>query len=307
MSLTQKIVISIIVILVVVILGGMMLGKVGTTFVPTDGGVGMYAPSPKIAMEKPLAGEEEVARENQEAGTAETEETTDAASRLVIKTGELNIVVKNVVENAKKIIQYAQKKGGWVIQSNIQEVEELPRANVTVRVPVEDFDEAMTYIRGLATKVNYEKSEGQDVTEEYVDLQSRLRNLEATEKQFLEIMKKAKTIEEILRVQSEISKIRGQIEQTKGRMLYLKRSAKMATITANLALSEELLPIPPAEKWRPGYITKRAWKSVVAMWRNISYAVINFFVYAAIWVPIAVVIYGIIWGIRRRFVKKQKK
>lgn len=304
MSLAQKIVITIIVILIVIVVGGMILGRIGVGSLPTNGSR-LYGPTPQIGVTTPSTGKE-VTDEVPAAGTTETAGTKETATtRLVIKTGELNIVVKNVVESAKKIIQYAQKRGGWVIQSNIQEIEELPIATVVVRVPVEDFDEAITYIRGLATKVNYEKSEGQDVTEEYVDLESRLRNLEATEKQFLEIMKRATKIEDILRVQSEISRIRGEIEQTKGRMLFLERSAKMATITVNLALSEELLPIPPAEQWRPGYIAKRAWKSVVTFWKNVSYAAVTFFVYAVIWLPIVLVLYLIIWWIRRP--KKEKK
>ena len=303
MSLAQKIVITIIVVLLVVTLGGMILGKIGVGSLPTNGS--RLGTTPQIGVTTPSTGKE-VTNEVPATGTTETAGTKETATtRLVIKTGELNIVVKNVVESAKKIIQYAQKRGGWVIQSNIQEIEELPIATVVVRVPVEDFDEAITYIRGLAAKVNYEKSEGQDVTEEYVDLESRLRNLEATEKQFLEIMKKAKTIEEILRVQGEISKIRGEIEQAKGRMLFLERSAKMATITVNLALSEELLPIPPAERWRPSYVAKRAWKSVVTFWKNVSYVAVTFFVYAVIWLPIVVIAYLIIWRIRKP--KKEKK
>lgn len=300
MSLTQKVVITIIVVLLVITLGGMLLGKIGGTGVVTD--ERLYSPPSGTSVESPLSGKEVTTETSGETPSTKTTETTDATPRLVIKTGELNIVVKNVVESAKKIITYAQKRGGWVIQSNIQEIEELPTANVVVRVPVEDFDEAITYIRGLATKVNYEKSEGQDVTEEYVDLESRLRNLEATEKQFLEIMKKATKIEDVLRVQTEISRIRGEIEQTKGRMLFLERSAKMATITVNLALSEELLPIPPAERWRPSYIAKRAWKSVVTFWKNVSYTVITFFVYAVIWLPIVIIVYLIV-----RFVRRPKK
>jgi len=303
MSLAQKIVITIIVVLLVVTLGGMILGRMGVGSLPTNGS--RLGTTPQIGVTTPSTGKE-VTNEVPATGTTETAGTKETATtRLVIKTGELNIVVKNVVESAKKIIQYAQKRGGWVVQSNIQEIEELPIATVVVRVPIEDFDEAITYIRGLATKVNYEKSEGQDVTEEYVDLESRLRNLEATEKQFLEIMKKAKTIEEILRVQGEISKIRGEIEQAKGRMLFLERSAKMATITVNLALSEELLPIPPAERWRPSYVAKRAWKSVVTFWKNVSYVAVTFFVYAVIWLPIVVIAYLIIWRIRKP--KKEKK
>ena len=303
MSLAQKIVISIIVIIIVFTVGGMMLGGIRSPEMATNGSR-LYAPVPQgVTEETPSVAQEEKEVETWETGT---EEVTDPTSRLVIKSGEFNIVVQDVVENAKKIIQYAQKRGGWVVQSNIQELEELPIATVTVRIPAKDFDEMMSYIRGLAAEVNYEKSEGQDVTEEYVDLQSELKNLKATEKQFLAIMKKARTIEEILRIQNEISKVRSEIENTKGRMLYLERSARMASITVNLALSEELLPVPPGEKWRPGYIAQRAWKNVVAAWRNISYAVINFFVYAVIWLPIVVIFYVIIWWINRAL-KKGKK
>lgn len=300
MKLRDKILISIGVIIAVLIVGSLIMGSLGGARKE-----GLYqAPGAPTMAPSPL--EEGIGLKTEEVEREEvaSEVGEKVSSRLIIKMGELNIVVKNVVESAKKIIKYAQKKGGWIVKSDITEAEELPKATVTVRVPVESFDETMTYIRGLATKVNYEKSEGQDVTEEYVDLQSQLRNLEATEKQFLEIMKKAKTIDEILRVQSEVKKIRGEIERTKGRMLYLKRSAKMATITVNLALSEELLPIPPAEKWRPGYVVKRAWKGVVGVWRNISYAVINFFVWGVVWVPVVVILYGIVWWIRKPWKKK---
>ncbi len=237
----------------------------------------------------------------------ESEESTTPSSRLIIKSGEFNIVVNNVPEAARKIIKFAEEQGGWVVSSNISKEDEIPTGSVTVRVPVDKFEKTMTYIRGLAVKVEYEKSRGKDVTEEYVDLNSRLRNLEATENQFLEIMKKAQTIDEILKVQRELSKVRGEIEKTKGRILYLKRSAKMATISVNLALSKDLLPVPPAEKWRPKYVAKQAWNNVVRFWRNVSYGVIKFFVYGLIWLPLLIVLLGIIRLITRPRTRKEKK
>ncbi|MCD6114807.1 DUF4349 domain-containing protein [bacterium] len=238
---------------------------------------------------------------------AESEESTTPSSRLIIKSGDLNIVVNNVPEAARKIIKFAEEQGGWVVSSNISKEDEIPTGSVTVRVPVDKFEKTMTYIRGLAVKVEYEKSKGKDVTEEYVDLNSRLRNLEATENQFLEIMKKAQTIDEILKVQAELTKIRGKIERTKGRILYLERSAKMATISVNLALSEDLLPVPPAEKWRPKYVAKQAWNNVVRFWRNVSYGVIKFFVYGLIWLPLLIVVLGIIRLITQPRRRKENK
>lgn len=236
-------------------------------------------------------GESEIGSENSLFGETSAETSAETSSRLIIKSGELSIVVSDITKSVKSIIQYAEDQEGWIVQSDIQDDETAPRGSVTVRVPAEKFDDAMAYVREIATEVSYEKSQGDDVTEEYVDLESELKNLEATEQQFLKIMEKAENVSEILEVQAQITIIRGKIEKTKGRMLYLERSSKMATISVNVALSEDLLPVPPAEKWRPEYVAKQVWKSVVEVWRNISYAVIKFFIWLVVWVPVLTVLY----------------
>jgi len=225
-----------------------------------------------------------------------------ASNRLVIKTGTINMVVKDIKSSVKSIIQHVKDKGGWVVSSSVTEKEKVPLGNVTVRIPSEVFDETMDYSKALAEKVSYEGTQGRDVTEEYVDLQSRLRNLEATETQLLNIMERSGTIPDVLAAQKELTKIRGQIEQTKGKIQYLERSAEMATITINLALSEDLLPIPPAEKWRPKYVLLRAWHSVLGSLRGISYFLIWIGVYSLIWVPLGI----IVWKLKR-FWKRKKE
>jgi len=235
--------------------------------------------------------------------TGEVGETTpEGTSRLVIRTGTINMVVKDIVDSVKNIIQYTENKGGWIVSSSVTEIEEIPSGSVTVRVPAKIFDEAIAYFKGLAEKVSYEGTQGRDVTEEYTDLQSRLRNLEATESQLLKIMERSGTIPDVLAAQRELTTVRGQIEQTKGRIQYLERSAEMATVSINLALSEELLPIPPAEKWRPVYVIKRAWSSLLGSLRTISYFLIWIGIYAIIWVPLGI----IVWQVRE-FCKRRKK
>lgn len=226
-------------------------------------------------------------------------------SRLVIKTGTIHMIVKNIESSIKSIIQYTTSKGGWIVNSKITEQEKIPSGNIIVRVPVEIFDEAMLYFKSLAEKISYEGIQGEDITEEYTDLQSRLRNLEATESQLLKIMDKSGTISDVLAVQKELTTIRDQIEQTKGKIQYLEKSAKMTTISINLALSEELLPIPPAEKWRPIYVIKQAWRSLLASIRGISYLLIWIGIYAIIWVPLIIIIWQAkkFWQ-RRKEVKK---
>jgi hypothetical protein len=224
----------------------------------------------------------------------------DIVSRLVIKSGWLNLVVKDVLDVAKKIAKFAEENGGWVVSSNISEQEKVPSGSITVRVPAEKFDEAKEYFRGLAVRVAEESVQAQDITEEYVDLRSRLKNLEAAETQLLELMKRSGTINDILQVQRELTNVRGQIEQIKGRMQYLEQSVKMSSITVNLALSEELLPIPPAEKWRPKYVWLQAWKNVLTFWKEFSYFLIRLTVWAQVWVPLLVIVVLVIRKIKKK-------
>lgn len=217
-------------------------------------------------------------------------------SRLVIREGEFNLVVKDVVETVKTIEQYTKSQGGWIVSSTINETEELIQGNVIVRVPVEKFDETMSQIRGLAKRVEYEGTKGEDVTEEYVDLEAKLAALQAEKNQFLEVLKQAKNVEEILKVYDQIEGVQAEINQLEGRIKYLSESAKMAKISVNVALSEEILPVPPSEVWKPEYIAKKAWQETVSFWRNVSYGVIEFFVrHLLTWIAILGILVLILW------------
>jgi len=227
-----------------------------------------------------------------------------STSRMIIKTGYLNLVVQDVLETARKIARFAEENGGWVVTSKISEEEKVPSGTITVRVPAEKFEEAKDYFRSLAVRVISDRVDAQDITEEYVDLEARLRNLEAAESQLLELMKKTGKISEILEVHRELTNIRQQIEQIKGRMKYLSESVKMSLITVNLALSEELLPVPPAEKWRPKYVLLQSWKSVLNFWKGFSYFIIRLFVWAQVWVPLVLLVFVIL---RKRKKKVKEK
>lgn len=107
----------------------------------------------------------------------------ELTSRLLIKTGKLEIVVRNIREAVEAISRFAERKGGWVVSRDVYGEEESLSAQITIRVPAKDFEEALAYIRRLAERVTFERVQGEDVTEEYFDLQARLRNLEAAEAQ----------------------------------------------------------------------------------------------------------------------------
>ena len=224
----------------------------------------------------------------------------DAVSRLVIKSGYLGVTVKDIASSVKKIIEYAESKNGWVVSSSVSEEEQVPIGSVAVRVPADGFDDALSFVRNLAVKVSYENSRGQDVTEEYVDLESRLKNLEATSAQLLKLMERAGKLSEVLEVQRELTRTRQEIEIIKGRMKYLDENVKMATVSVDLALSEELLPVPPSEKWRPKYVLLRAWKEAIEFWKVISYTVITVIAWAVVWVPLGLLVWYVWSGYKKR-------
>lgn len=292
----HKILIILVVLVLIVFFANSLTVKSSRQKFSSTEGIGS---SQELGVLQPRSSESSAVATKSSSSESSLDSSTEASSRIVIKSGEFNLVVSNVEDSASQMIEYTEKIGGWVVSSNVAKVNETPTGTVTVRVPVAKFEKTMDYFSSLAVKVENEKREGDDVTDEYTDLKSQLRNLEATEKQLLQIMKKANTVSDILNVQKEITTVRGQIEQMKGRIIYIKRSAKMSTITVNLALSEELLPVPSGERWKPQYVAKQAWKGVVAFWRNLAYLLISIAVYALIWIPLLLLLL-IICKLRRK-------
>jgi PKD repeat protein len=158
--------------------------------------------------------------------------------RMIVRNGNMILVVEDVTIAIDQITFMAESYEGYVVSSRVWKEGERLVGNITIRVLVENFDDAMRSLRNLAVDVTSESATSRDVTEEYVDLSAKLDNLEATEKQLLVIMEKAETVEDILDVQSELSKVRGEIEQTKARMQYLEQTSATSLIEVYLEQSK---------------------------------------------------------------------
>ena len=125
-------------------------------------------------------------------------------------------------------------------------------ATITIKVPADKFETVMESLRKLALEPPTENVSGQDVTEEYADLEAQLRNLQATEKQLLNLLDRAQTVDDTLKVYNQLTNIRGQIERLQGRKQYLERSAAMSTITVNLRPQVEKPIVKTGrEAWQP--------------------------------------------------------
>lgn len=160
------------------------------------------------------------------------------STQRIIQTADyrIEIVPGEFDEKYAKITEIAVRYGGYVVSGDSRMVgDELRNGSITIRVAnaSDNFTKAQAELDGLGT-VTSKKVSGQDVTEEYVDLQSRLRNAEAQEAQYLALMQRAQTIEEILTVQSRLAEVQSEIEQIKGRMKYMEGRTDFATITVDL-------------------------------------------------------------------------
>jgi len=223
--------------------------------------------------------------------------------RMIVRTARLSLVVKDAEESLAQIKSIVSALDGYVADTRMWREEEQLRGSVTVRVPAESLDDALARFKALAVRVESESDSSQDVTEEYTDLSARLRNLEATEQELLELLKtvreKTGKAEDVLAVHRELTNIRGQIEQLKGRMQYLERTSAMAAVTIELIPDVLARPIGVGS-WQPSGTLAGALRSLLQTLR--------FIVDAAIWIvfyilPVAIILlipFGIVWLIWRR-------
>ncbi|MBA7468790.1 hypothetical protein ES707_04043 [subsurface metagenome] len=156
------------------------------------------------------------------------------AERMIVRTAAISLVVNNVATTLDRVADLAESLGGYVVSSKRWKEDERLVGIITIRVPAEDFGDAMGSLHSMAVDITHEDTSAKDVTEEYVDLSAKLKNLEATEEQYLRLMEKAERVEDILDIQRELSKTRGEIEQTKGRMQYLERTSATSLIQVQL-------------------------------------------------------------------------
>jgi len=169
-----------------------------------------------------------------EAGKSQQQPT----ERKIIRNAELTLEAASPEEALQKITAIAEGKGGFVVESqqssSTAQATVSDRVTMSLRIPAEKFNEALGEIRKVSSRVVVENIKGQDVTEEFIDVEARLKAKKATEAQFLEIMKQGKTVEDALNVQKELGDVRGQIEQIEGRKRFLESQTSLSTIKLTL-------------------------------------------------------------------------
>jgi hypothetical protein len=163
-----------------------------------------------------------------------------AASRRVIRTAELSLETQTPDVTQAKVAALAESRQGFVISSDTSRSRDEDGAEnvlvtVVFRVPSPTFDATLEALRALGTRVSNEKVTGQDVTEEYVDLEARIRAQRAVEEQYMGVLKEAKTIPDILAVQQKLGEARTEIERAEGRRRFLESQTSLSTVTVHVA------------------------------------------------------------------------
>jgi hypothetical protein len=167
--------------------------------------------------------------------------------RMVIYNGYVSVETGDIAGTLDRIRSLAERNGGYVAGTSRSTIGSQATADITIRIPQDKFRTSIQEIETYG-KVLDERTTSEDVTERYIDLKARLKNLQIEEQSLSELLTKAKTVDEILRVEQELARVRGEIDSLQGQINYLERNVAMSLITVNLR--EPPPPFtPPGMDW----------------------------------------------------------
>jgi len=225
-----------------------------------------------------------------------------AAERKIIRNANLTVEVNSPPETQRKIASIAESHQGFVVTSEATQRTTDDRGrtevivNLVVRVPAAQFNQTMEEIRATGLRIVQEKIAGQDVTEEFMDLEARIKNQKALESQFIEIMKRAAKVDDALSVQRELAEVRTEIEKLEGRRRFLENQSSLSTI--NVTLQPPTQIVNATGFW---YSVKTAFSDGV----EVALAMVLFLIRAVIALLPVAIIFGLPLTLTARFVLRR--
>ena len=203
-------------------------------------------------------------------------------NRMIIRIATVSAIVSDPGDALQKITIAAERRGGYIAESRQWREGEQNRAQATIRVPAQYLNAVLQEIRASAVRIDDESVSGQDVSQEYTDLAAQLVNMERTERELRELLttvrQRTGRAADILEIYNEITRIRGMIEQTKGRIKYLDAMTTMSTI--NLHLIPDVVAKPVVEPgWQPVAVIKNASRALINSLQGLADVVIWFGIY----------------------------
>jgi Domain of unknown function (DUF4349) len=247
-------------------------------------------------------------------GTGSDVTATDT-QRLVVQTAELTIVVQDVKTRVSDLEQMANTMGGYVVSVNISQTyapdgTQEPDAQIVFRVPANQLDAALTQVKKDAVDIQDETRTGQDITNQYVDLQSQLTAKEAAANQLTIIMQNATKTQDVLDVYQQLQQVDSDIDVLKGQIQYDQQAAQLSAITVHVVAEETIKPIQVGG-WKPQGVARDAIQNLIYFWQGFVSFLIWFFLYLlpvliSIAIPVFILFLIVRWLFRLIFKRKPK-
>ena len=280
-----------------------------------SGGVPMEPPAAlQEAAPEPSANDASKAAQAGGSATGSDVTSTDT-QRLVVQTAELTIVVQDVKARVNALEQMAQTMGGYVVSVNISQTyapdgTQEPDAQIVLRVPSNQLDAALTQVKQGAVDVQDESRTGQDITSQYVDLQSRLTAKEAAADQLTKIMQNATKTQDVLDTYQQLQQVDSDIEVLKGQIQYDQEAAQLSAITVHVVAEQTIQPIQVGG-WKPQGVARDAIQNLIYFWQWFADFLITFFLLIApalitIAIPLFILFLLLRWVFRLIFKRKPK-
>ncbi|WP_342542673.1 DUF4349 domain-containing protein [Paenisporosarcina sp. FSL H8-0542] len=246
---------------------------------------------------------------NSSSGEAKKTAPTVAVERMIIHKAILSVNVKELDKAQSNIQKKVEQFGGYIVESNVyQEDEQTSGGKMIVRVPEENFEKFLLEAEGEAAKVLERNVTGQDVTEQYVDLESRVKSKRAVEERLLEFMSKAQKTEDLLKISADLAQVQEEIEVMVGKMKYLENQTSFSTIEITMYENRVVVPEIDSKELNTWEKTKKQFATSMNSLLSTFSALIVFFVgnlpVLVILTAIGLLVYFVI---KRRLRNEQKK
>ncbi|HTI11557.1 MAG TPA: DUF4349 domain-containing protein [Puia sp.] len=209
----------------------------------------------------------------------------------IVKTADLQVEVKNYQSFYDRLHRAVRQSGGYVAQEQQSQSSYKIENTVSIKIPVEQFDEVLLQLASDSDRLVEKKINADDVTLQIVDIKSRLETKREVRERYLDLLKQARNMNEILKVQNEINDIQEQMEGAAGRIAYLSHSAAFSTLRLNFY---QVLDAGAKNEQAPSFLHKI--KDALALgWDGISTVLIGLITLWPLWIGV-----GLVWmGVRK--------
>lgn len=242
---------------------------------------------------------------NQEATNEESTIIDNSEDRMLIYNAIIELETEDYDQFRQQLDQRMAANEAYIVEANISKRENGRRqGQIRLRVPQSNFEKLLGGFEEISQSIISQNITGRDVTEEYIDLESRLSAKEKIESRLLTFLEEAEATDSLLKISQDLERVQSEIEVLKGKMNYLQNQSDFATITLQVTETKVVVPDVGGTSLNTWEKTKQAFAhSLNGLTTFVSWTFVTVIGYSPIFIPIALII-AVIWYMKRR---KQSK